>query len=470
MLFFPVAIFSMYQFTLKDAWLPIFLGAIVLAITVLTLLIAEGTLLLASRRSHDSVPTTRTSIAPSSRRASRRTSLASYPQSPDDDLTDADSVIVTHHKAMFSPFPTFRPMCSALYQQYRRPLHSFWLLPILFSTFAKACFLAFAQGHGHVQLIGLVIIEGLTFILLVAFRPHTNKKGDWLSATLSLFRLVAMGLMFAYFESFNTTGIIKTVIGLVIVAVWGIAVVLLFLGIIYNLFWGLLWKRHTPSAPMDMEDIDDGRSTRGPHPVMLEGEEMNEKVPQDDRRLSSISTAVEDQSSKDKLSATGFTPISEAEEHQQSQMYDHHDNPYGGYSEEQPPFLNQNSRNQTSYVLQEEDLQPSIPPPINTPIPLASDYPQRQSMGPPASTTPMQMSEDRRQSYPQHTSSSGVELAPPIAAFAGVGAGGAGGGNMPTFTPSGQTPYYDAYENTPVGGQTPRAGGDAGAGYFGRAR
>ena len=121
MLFFPVAIFTMYQFTLSDAWLPIFLAAIVLAITVLTLLIAEGTLLLAAHRSHASVPTTRTSIAPSSRRASRRTSMASYPQSPvdDSDLTDADSMIVTHHKAMFSPFPTFRPMCAALYQQYQ---------------------------------------------------------------------------------------------------------------------------------------------------------------------------------------------------------------------------------------------------------------------------------------------------------------------------------------------------------------
>lgn len=219
---------------------------------------------------------------------------------------------------------------------------------------------------------------------------------------------------------------------------------------------------------MDAEDIDDGRSTRGPHPVMLENENENEKISPDNRRLSSISTAVEEQSSKDKLSATGFTPISEDEEH--NPQNEHHNNAYGGYTEAQPPFLNNNSRNQTSYVYREEDLQPSIPPSIGTPVPIASDIPQRRSMGPPASATPLEMAESRRQSYPMNSSSTGPSsFAPPMAAFAG--GGGGGGSGMPTFTPSGQTPYYDAMEDTPMGGQTPRAGGESGGGgYFGRAR
>lgn len=84
------------------------------------------------------------------------------------------------------------------------------------------------------QVIGLVVIEGLIFIALVALRPHTTKKGDWLSATLSLFRLVATGLLISFFPSLGANEITKTVLGIVIVAVWGFAVLLLFFSLLYN--------------------------------------------------------------------------------------------------------------------------------------------------------------------------------------------------------------------------------------------
>lgn len=222
MVFFPICTFTLYQFTLDDAWLPIFLAAITLFITVATLLLAEGSLLLAARRSHDG-----SNLA----HQVESEKQAGPDHSPSSSTTAAVRPVAY---SLWSPFPNLRPLCSALYQQYRRPMYTFWLLPLLFGTFAKACFIAFAHKHGLVQLIAFVIIEGLTFIVLVAFRPHTNKKGDWLSAVLSLFRLVGTGIMFAFFSRVGASGIVRTVMGLVSVAIWGFAVITLLIGFFVN--------------------------------------------------------------------------------------------------------------------------------------------------------------------------------------------------------------------------------------------
>lgn len=304
-MFFPICVFALFQFTLHDAWLPIFLGAIVLAFTFLTIFLAEGSLLLAARGSHSSVDTANRQEFTEPNTYGPGTVVPS-PVSHDapssegtltEPMTTPHRLVTTGRRSMFSPFPALRPMASAVYQQYRRPLHFFWLLPMLFSAFAKACFIAFGHTHGYMQIIALIVIEGLTFVLLVAFRPHTNKKGDWMSATLSLFRFVGTGLMLAFIPKFGASGIIKTVMGLVCVAVWGIGVVLLFIALWYNLckfsaffligggldrqglmrcgvllivVWGILWKRHTLQAPLTSQDIVAGEEAYPSQPIVME--------------------------------------------------------------------------------------------------------------------------------------------------------------------------------------------------------
>jgi hypothetical protein len=261
-------IFTLYQFTLKDAWLPQFLAAIVFAITVLTLLISFALLFLAARKSHNNVPisslnpnnpipasSTDPAYIPDQRRHSlnsdRRGSLdPDFNQNPAFQQQHTAAHEVIHHRTMFSPFPTLRPAQAGLYQSFRSPLYFFALLP-LFAMFAKACFLAFGQGHGKVQIIGLVVIEGLLLIALLAFRPQTNKKGDWLTVTLAVVRLVATGIMLAWVTDwFSPTGLIRTILGFVCIAIWGLAVVLLFLGVIYNLC-SSLWPSSILSFPLE---------------------------------------------------------------------------------------------------------------------------------------------------------------------------------------------------------------------------
>ena len=200
---------------------------------------------------------------------------------------------------------------------------------------------------------------------------------------------------------------------------------------------------------------------------MLENE--NEKIDDINRsRLSSISTYQGDSTtngngtSKDKLYPTGFTSIAEHDEREQARNSE----------TQQPPFLSEDNRHPTSYILHEEDLAPSIPPFVGTPVPLTFNNnnnggePRRSSMGPPQSRValpPPVMDYSRQQSYPAQAQTTLTnyrnEFAPPMAAF-----GSAGGTGVPTYTPSGNTPFYDARES-PYEQQ-----GEQQRGYFGRAQ
>ncbi|CDZ97006.1 TRP-like family [Phaffia rhodozyma] len=255
MMFFPICVFTLWQFTLNDAWLPIFLAAVVLVWTLLFLVVAEGSLSVASRRSH--------SIAANAGGRPLRSSPSHAPSGTSSDapsnatLTESVGRInsFTGRLSMYSPFPLFRPAASGLYQPFRRPLRLFWLVPVVIPGFLKACFIAFGQQHGFLQLIALVVIEGLTLVALLVARPYTSKKADWIGVLLALFRLVGTGLPFAFFDRLHAGGIAKTVIGIVCIAVWGIMVVILFIGVWFNLFWGIFWKRHYPQAPVEVEDF-----------------------------------------------------------------------------------------------------------------------------------------------------------------------------------------------------------------------
>lgn len=87
----------------------------------------------------------------------------------------------------------------------------YWLFPLITAVFAKACFLGLAQGHGNVQVIGLIILEGLLLVIYLVFRPENTKKGDWLSVLLRLLTLIATGLLLVFTTFFNVGGIVKTI-------------------------------------------------------------------------------------------------------------------------------------------------------------------------------------------------------------------------------------------------------------------
>jgi len=98
-----------------------------------------------------------------------------------------------------------------------------------------------------------MVVEFLTLVYLLFSRPHKDKKGDWLGVFLSFCRLCAFGLLIAFLQELGVGAITRTIIGFVIIVLFGIPTVLLLLGLIWNAGYGYLWRRHTARTEDGLE-------------------------------------------------------------------------------------------------------------------------------------------------------------------------------------------------------------------------
>lgn len=153
-----------------------------------------------------------------------------------------------------STAPTISPLYTSyrwfhsvgtLYRAYRQRYHFFWFAPVVLAIIARAGFITFGNSSGWAQVIGNMVVEFLLFLCIVGFRPHKDRKGDWLGGFLAFARLAAWGLLVAFIPSVGVKPIIRTVIGFVIIVVFGVQTIILFIGLIWNAGYGYLWRRHT---------------------------------------------------------------------------------------------------------------------------------------------------------------------------------------------------------------------------------
>lgn len=103
------------------------------------------------------------------------------------------------------------------------------------ATFVQAAFIGFGRNNRWAQVIGLMVVEFIVLACLLGFRPHKDRKGDWLAPVLSFLRLASFGLLIGFIPGVGLKPIPRTVIGFVILAVYGIPFVLLFFGLLFNL-------------------------------------------------------------------------------------------------------------------------------------------------------------------------------------------------------------------------------------------
>ncbi|KAJ9111369.1 hypothetical protein QFC19_001137 [Naganishia cerealis] len=202
--FFGGNMLRLFTIGRSDSWLSIFLAALAVAWTVLPLLIA---------------------FALSIRRAKR-------------DYEDPTSVSPLYTRSRWFG------SVGMIYRQYRQKYHFWWFAPMAVATFAQAGFIGFGRSNKWAQVIGLMVVEFIVLVCLIAFRPHKDRKGDWLAPVLSFLRLASFGLLIAFIPSVGVKPIPRTVIGFVILAVYGIPFVLLFFGLLFNLGYGYLFRRN----------------------------------------------------------------------------------------------------------------------------------------------------------------------------------------------------------------------------------
>lgn len=193
----PILIFAFFQFTIgrSDSWLSIFLAAVAVAFTCLPLLIV---------------------FVFSLRRARR-------------DYQDDSAISPLYTRARWYG------SVGMIYRQYRQKYHFWWFAPMAIATFAQAAFVGFGRNNRWAQVIGLMVVEFIVLVCLIGFRPHKDRKGDWLAPILSFLRLASFGLLIAFIPSVGVKPIPRTIIGFVILAVYGIPFVLLFFGLLFNL-------------------------------------------------------------------------------------------------------------------------------------------------------------------------------------------------------------------------------------------
>ena len=199
LLLFPLLIFTFYQWTIRDSWVPILLSAITF-VGLLVFLIYPPYLVFRSVR-----------------RSKGAYGLYSH------------------------SLPTHLSSLGPLYAQYR-PERYYTFLTLLIVPFIRAIFISFAKHSGLVQVILLLITEFIALGLQIVLKPHRTRGGDVLSTYLGLTRLVTTGLLVAFVESVALHAIPRTIIGAIIAVIWSLAVVILILDLVIFHVLVPLWR------------------------------------------------------------------------------------------------------------------------------------------------------------------------------------------------------------------------------------
>ncbi|AFR97014.1 integral membrane protein [Cryptococcus neoformans C23] len=211
--FFPIWIFAFWQFHIGDSGLSIFWAVFGILLTLVPLATAFLLSLLRARRISSTSP---------------------------------------EINSLYTSFRYFHSI-GVLYRQYRQKFHYFWFTPFVLAMIARAGFIAFGPASAWAQVIGNLVVEFIVLVALLACRPHKDKKGDWLGAFLSICRLIAIGLLIAFIPDMNVKPIPRAVIAFVIIVFYGVPVVFLFVGFLWNIGYGYLWCKHSTRVEDGLE-------------------------------------------------------------------------------------------------------------------------------------------------------------------------------------------------------------------------
>ena len=107
---------------------------------------------------------------------------------------------------------------SLFYESYRRDY--WWLfVPAIIYMFAKSCVLAAADGHGMVQTIAQLAVEGVMLILLLWSRPYERRSSNIINITIQVVRVLSVACILVFVEEFGIAQTTQTVTGVVLIAV-----------------------------------------------------------------------------------------------------------------------------------------------------------------------------------------------------------------------------------------------------------
>jgi hypothetical protein len=201
-LFFPVAVFTFYQWTLRDSW----------ASTLLSVLFFLGII--------GALVYPLVSLTKRARREGAESLHA-----------DAEHLIAH----------------GPLHASYRIP-RWYAFMPVLAALFLRSLVIAVAAKNAMVQVILIVVVEIMLFISFCVLKPHPTRKNDIFQGYLALSKAVATGLLIAFVPSLSVKPIPRVVIGIIIALIYSVAIVVTFINIVLHLGIFSIFRRTPPRS------------------------------------------------------------------------------------------------------------------------------------------------------------------------------------------------------------------------------
>jgi hypothetical protein len=134
---------------------------------------------------------------------------------------------------------------------------AYWFaIAFLACAFLRACFISFAQDHGTRQAIGLLVVEVLLFVALVALRVGRDKKSDFVFLLLCFSRIAAWAVCIAFIPSANVRTIPRAIVGYVLLVVTALPIIFLFFLTLWDLFTPLLKRNRRDVPHSDMTTVE----------------------------------------------------------------------------------------------------------------------------------------------------------------------------------------------------------------------
>ncbi|KAL2016422.1 hypothetical protein VTK56DRAFT_3543 [Thermocarpiscus australiensis] len=124
---------------------------------------------------------------------------------------------------------------SLFYESYRRDY--WWIfVPTIIYMLVKGCVLAAADGHGMVQTIAQLIVEGVMLILLLWSRPYERRSNNIINIAIQVVRVLSVVCILLFVEEFGIAQTTQTVTGVVLIAVQSALTGILTILIAWNAF------------------------------------------------------------------------------------------------------------------------------------------------------------------------------------------------------------------------------------------
>ncbi|KAL8842009.1 MAG: hypothetical protein Q9205_002734 [Flavoplaca limonia] len=137
--------------------------------------------------------------------------------------------------------PTALNKWGFLYVQFRATAYYF-IMPILLYILVKGMFVAFGQGSGIAQAVGLLIIEAIFLIGVCILRPWMDKKTNAFNISIASVNFLNTIFLLVFTQVFNQPGIVTGVMGVVFFGINAVFAIVLICLVLISTGWALFSK------------------------------------------------------------------------------------------------------------------------------------------------------------------------------------------------------------------------------------